>query len=148
MATCPVIDEEMGRRIAKHQKAREGKQWQTVEAPVDLAGAITRSAAFDVVLVDCLTLWINNLMYEAENIGREISEEQVAERCGGVLEACRLARGKVIFVTNEVGMGVVPDNALARKYRDMVGRCNQVMGAGADCVTLVACGIPMTLKGE
>jgi adenosylcobinamide kinase/adenosylcobinamide-phosphate guanylyltransferase len=148
VATCPVTDDEMARRIDKHRQARSERQWETIEQPVDLESALGAAAGRDVVLVDCLTLWVNNLMYQAEQAGRQIDEEQVAARCGKVLGACRKRGGCVIFVTNEVGMGIVPDNALARRYRDLVGRCNQTIAAGADAVVLVSCGIPLFLKGE
>jgi len=147
VATCPVIDAEMRRRIDRHQQARSARQWQTFEEPVDLPKALAAAAGFDVVLVDCLTLWVNNLMYEAEQQGAQVSEEQMTDRCQALLTACRAHRGTIILVTNEVGMGIVPDNAVARRYRDLAGRCNQVIAAGADVVTLVACGLPLTLKG-
>jgi adenosylcobinamide kinase/adenosylcobinamide-phosphate guanylyltransferase len=147
VATCPVVDDEMRRRIEKHRQARS-QLWETFEEPLLLDGAIRSTAAFPVVLVDCLTLWVNNLMYRAQQQGQDTGEEQVAANCGQVLAACKDRAGTVIFVTNEVGMGIVPDNAPARRYRDLVGRCNQVMAAGADAVALVSCGIPLFLKGS
>lgn len=147
VATCPVTDDEMAARIARHQQQRRGRDWETVEELVDLAGAI-RKAGAAVVLVDCLTLWANNLMYEAEKQEKEIGEDQVDGRCAEVLDTCRQREGTILFVTNEVGMGIVPDNESSRQFRDLVGRCNQTMAEGADEVTLVACGIPLKLKGE
>ena len=147
IATCPVIDEEMRARIDKHRLARAEK-WETLEETLDLPGAIRRAAASPVVLVDCLTLWVNNLMYAAQQCAALVSEEQVAQQCAEVLAACGPSQGTVIFVTNEVGMGIVPDNPAARRYRDLVGRCNQVMAAGADAVAMVSCGIPLFLKGS
>lgn len=147
VATAPVIDAEMADRVRRHQAAR-GFGWRTVEEPVALAAALAREAAdADIVLVDCLTLWVNNLMYVAGQAGRDVTEEQIAAEADGVLAACRSLDATVIFVTNEVGLGVVPDNPLARRYRDLVGRCNQIVAAAADVVTLVACGIPLNLKG-
>ena len=148
VATCPVTDDEMRARIARHQEERRGRGWESVEQPVALAEAIRNAGDAAVVLVDCLTLWINNVMYEAEEQGKEIGEDDVEGLCREVLAACRRREGTIFFVTNEVGMGIVPDNAVSRRYRDLVGRCNQMMAEGADEVTLVACGIPMTLKGE
>jgi adenosylcobinamide kinase/adenosylcobinamide-phosphate guanylyltransferase len=99
-----------------------------------------------VLLIDCITLWVNNLLYEAERSGRNLDEAELAQRCHGVLDAVAARQGTVIFVTNEVGMDVVPENALARQYRDLVGRTNQCIAARADTVTLLVCGIPWQLK--
>lgn len=146
LATCPLVDEETWQRIRRHQQARSRASWHTIEETTDLVGVLKRSDGYQVVLVDCLTLWINNLMHEAQEDGQRIGEEHIAEMSRELLAACSERDGTVIFVTNEVGMGIVPDNALARRYRDLAGRCSQVMAAGADAVTFVACGIPLDLK--
>jgi adenosylcobinamide kinase/adenosylcobinamide-phosphate guanylyltransferase len=147
VATAPLIDEEMRDRVLRHQKARAGSAgWSTIEEPVALARALGDARRFDVLLVDCLTLWINNLMFEAEKQGRKIEEEEIEQLCRELLNALSGHPGTVVFVTNEVGMGIVPENALARRYRDLVGRCNQTIAGGADMVTFVACGIPLHLK--
>ncbi len=147
IATAPITDSEMRERVRRHRQARRRRRWHTIEEPLDLAGAIRGARRFDVVLADCLTLWVNNLLYQAEQSGREIGEDDIAEASRELLGACASHKGTVVFVTNEVGMGIVPDNALARRFRDMVGRCNQAVAAGADTVTLVACGLPLHLKG-
>jgi adenosylcobinamide kinase/adenosylcobinamide-phosphate guanylyltransferase len=146
VATCPVIDDEMRRRIEAHRQARRDRQWETVEEPLDLAGAFRRHPDYGAVLVDCVTLWVNNLMYAAQRKGCSIDEVQIAADCHTMLDAAARCSGAVIFVTNEVGLGIVPENALARHYRDLVGRANQVIAGRAERVTLVTCGIPLTLK--
>ena len=146
VATCPVTDEELRTRIAAHQQARRDRGWETVEEQVELAAVFRGHGEYEVVLVDCVTLWVNNLMYYAEQAGRQISERDMAETTRELLAAARQHRGTVIFVTNEVGLGVVPDNAVARRYRDLVGRANQTVAAEAETVTLVTCGIPWHLK--
>lgn len=147
IATCQVCDPEMAERVRKHREARDQSQWRTIEEPLNLAGALCDAAQGNVLLVDCLTIWINNLLYEAEKENRVVTADDVAEECRGVLAACRSVRGAVIIVTGEVGMGIIPENPLARLYRDCVGACNQMVAAAADNVTLVNCGIPLTLKG-
>jgi adenosylcobinamide kinase/adenosylcobinamide-phosphate guanylyltransferase len=146
IATCPPIDPEMEERIRKHREARRGKGWETIEETVDLAGAIRRAEGCRVLLVDCLTLWINNLLYEAEKRGEVFSEEAVIGRCRELTDACGGFDGTVIFVTNELGMGIVPDNETTRRFRDIAGRCNQEIAAAADAVTLIVSGIPLHLK--
>ncbi|MCE5263597.1 MAG: bifunctional adenosylcobinamide kinase/adenosylcobinamide-phosphate guanylyltransferase [Deltaproteobacteria bacterium] len=147
VATCPVIDPEMAERVRKHREARVGKGWETIEETVDLAGVIGRARGYRLLLVDCLTLWINNLLYEAEQRGERFMEQEAAERCRELIDAARACPGTVIFVTNEVGMGIVPGNETARRFRDAAGRCNQEMAAAAEKVTLVVSGIPLEIKG-
>jgi len=147
IATCPCLDEEMAERIRKHKEARNAS-WLTVEETLDLAGALSLSAASPVILVDCLTLWINNLLYEAEVQGGEFREEDMIRQCRRVLDACLTISGKVIFVTNETGMGIVPADPLTRRFRDIAGRCNQSIAEKADSVVVMISGIPLTLKGD
>jgi adenosylcobinamide kinase / adenosylcobinamide-phosphate guanylyltransferase len=147
VATCPVIDPEMEMRVKKHREARSASDWETIEEPVDLAGALSRAEAYRVVLVDCLTLWVNNLLYEAEGRGAVFTEEDAAVRCREMIDACRYHSGTIIFVTNELGMGIIPANEPARRFRDCAGRMNQMIAAAADTVTLVVAGLPLRLKG-
>jgi adenosylcobinamide kinase/adenosylcobinamide-phosphate guanylyltransferase len=146
VATAPASDEEMQRRIDEHQRARQGRGWETLEEQLDLPSVFSANGQHNVLLVDCVTLWVNNLMYYADRDGRQVTEADVAGLCDSVLHEAETHGGTVIFVTNEVGLGVVPENEQARCYRDLVGRANQLIAARADAVTLVCCGIPIPLK--
>jgi adenosylcobinamide kinase/adenosylcobinamide-phosphate guanylyltransferase len=146
VATCPVVDSEMDERIARHREERAGAEWQTVEEQTAIA-AILRARQDDrVCLIDCLTLWVNNLLYLAEQSGKMFSDSEMRQQCDLLIQAAGVHHGAVICVTNEVGMGIVPDNPAARLYRDLVGRCNRMLAAAADEVYLVSCGIPLRLK--
>jgi len=147
VATCPVCDDEMQERVRMHRTKRRGRGWATVEEKTDLLAVLKGSKRYKVVLVDCLTLWVSNLLCEAEESGRTLTETAIRRRCRELLAACSRRTGTVLFVTNEVGMGVVPESALGRRFRDLAGRCNQVIAAGADDVQLLVCGIPASLKG-
>ena len=146
IATCPRIDSEMDERILRHRQDREGLGWQTTEVPLRLIEDLERTQAGTTVLIDCLTLWTNNLMHEAEQHQQDISEDQISALAEALAQAACNHQGQVFLVTNEVGLGVIPDNPLVRRYRDLIGRCNQVIAAFADQVFLVSCGIPMQLK--
>lgn len=146
IATCPVIDPEMDERIEAHKLERQGRGWHSIEEETDIAALFPRLEGFQMVLVDCLTLWVNNLMYLAEREGRAFGEKEMREAAERLVQAIAGFSGSVCLVTNEVGMGIVPDNALARKYRDLVGSCNRYLAKKADEVILVSCGIPLRLK--
>ncbi len=138
VATAEPFDDEMTARIAEH-RGRRGEHWQTVDAPLDLAAAIAGAPPAATVLVDCLTLWLNNLMFKERDIDAE------TER----LEAALAARNApAVLVSNEVGSGIVPDNAEARRFRDLQGRLNQRIAARADRVVLLVAGLPMVVKGQ
>ncbi len=147
LATCPPgIDPETDERIAKHRRERECRGWNAIEEPLLLAGQIGRIPAGAVVLIDCLTLWISNLTHQAELSGGLISEERMTALTEELVQAARRHQGRVIMVANEVGLGIVPDNPAARRFRDLAGRCNQAAAAAADEVFFVCCGIPMRIK--
>jgi adenosyl cobinamide kinase/adenosyl cobinamide phosphate guanylyltransferase len=136
VATAEAGDAEMAARIAAH-RARRGAQWQTVEAPRDLAAAL-QSGRTMPVLVDCLTLWLSNLMLADADIDAETAELETA-----LAEAA----APVVLVANEVGSGIVPDHPLGRRFRDLQGNLNQRLAARADRVVLVVAGLPLAIKG-
>ncbi len=139
VATAQAWDDEMAARIAEH-RARRVAPWVTADAPRDLAAVIRRAPAGRPVLVDCLTLWLTNAMLdEAADLAAEVDV---------LVETCRMAAGPLVLVSNEVGFGIVPENALARRFRDEAGRLHQRLAAIADRVVLVVAGLPMTLKGD
>jgi len=147
LATCPTTDSEMELRILRHVQDRQKGNWETVEEPVALASELQRAHRYETVLIECLTLWVNNLMYNAVTAGLNIDEDRMQQKTEQLLRVAHDHPGAVIMVTNEVGLGIVPDNAAARQYRDLVGRCNQCVGAEADRVYFVSCGIPLQIKG-
>lgn len=147
LATAPVLDPEMEARVAEHRRRRAGCGWETVEEQLDLERVLREQTnEYAVVLIDCLTLWVNNLMYREELRGRVPAEDEVAAEAEAFLRASRACPATVIFVTNEVGWGIVPDNPAARLFRDLAGRCNQTVAAAADEVVLVVCGQPVFVK--
>ncbi len=137
IATGQAFDDEMVERIDEH-KARRGSEWRTIEAPLDVCGAIVNQCESTSVLFDCMTLWISNLMADERDIVREV--EQLCDVIGSL--KCDLT-----IVSNEVGLGIVPENALARKFRDEAGRANQMIAAACDKVVFMAAGLPLNMKG-
>jgi len=137
IATAQAFDDEMRDRITVHKNARDA-QWRLIEAPMTAADAIASVAPDDVVLLDCATLWLTNQM-QAET-------DLLAARTA-LLDAIGTCRGHVVTVSNEVGLSVVPDNALARRFRDEQGSLNHRLATQADLAVFVAAGLPMVLKG-
>jgi len=135
----------MKQRILLHQQDREGKGWHTVEEQLDLATVILEQQ-YDVFLIDCLTLWVNNVLYLIEKKGKSCTERTIAAVSDQLIAAVQSVDSTVILVTNEVGMSIVPENESARLYRDLVGRCNQIFGRAADEVVVVQCGVPLKIK--
>ncbi|HEX2841043.1 bifunctional adenosylcobinamide kinase/adenosylcobinamide-phosphate guanylyltransferase [Hyphomicrobium sp.] len=137
VATGEARDAEMTQRIALHV-ARRGPGWETREVPFDLADFIrSDDAESRPMLIDCLTLWLTNVM---------LADRDVAAERATLIDTLREARGPIVAVSNEVGLGIVPENALARRFRDEQGRLNTAVAALADTVVLVAAGLPLTLK--
>jgi adenosylcobinamide kinase / adenosylcobinamide-phosphate guanylyltransferase len=137
VATAQAGDAEMAERIAGH-RARRGPQWQTVEAPGGLDKVLVAHAAAPV-LVDCLTLWLSNLM---------LAEDDVEWELGNVEKALEQATAPKVLVSNEVGLGIVPDYPLGRRFRDAQGVINQRMAALADRVVVMVAGLPLAIKGS
>jgi adenosylcobinamide kinase / adenosylcobinamide-phosphate guanylyltransferase len=138
LATAQAFDDEMAARIAQHKADRAKDGWRTIEEPVELATAIVQNAAPDtVLLVDCLTLWLSNIM---------LSNGDVRAAQTKLIQALEDAKGPVILVSNEVGMGIVPETKLGRDFRDAQGRLNQAVAAVVPRVVFVAAGLPLMLK--
>lgn len=151
IATASAGDDEMAHRIAHHRERRPDT-WITIEEPITLADAIDEHAGTDrVVLVDCLTLWLSNLIFSAATAFPDTGVIRLPARFWAererLLTTLAHPRGDVILVSNEVGMGIVPVGALTRCYADEAGRLNQAVAAIADRVVLVAAGLPLALKG-
>ena len=142
MATCCASDEEMRQRIKEHQKAR-GPDWQTVEVSTALPEAlVSRGSQADVILIDCLTLWVSNLL------AKDASQEEILAHADSLTKAIDEVPCSVILVSNEVGTGIVPENKLARTFRDVAGLVNQKVAACANRVVWMVAGIPVPIKGK
>lgn len=138
IATAEAWDDEMRDRIARHRQDR-GTAWTTVEAPLDLAAALAAATADEAVLVDCATLWLTNHLLADHDLGAETAR---------LLAALADCPAPVVIVTNETGWGIVPENALARRFRDEQGRLNQRLAAQSGLAVTVIAGLPMVLKGQ
>ncbi len=136
IATAEPFDDEMRQRIARHRDDRAGDGWQTIEAPLDPVAVL--HGAQGLLLMDCVTVWLGNLMHHERDLPAE-----VAKLCAA-LEACP---AEVILVSNELGLSIVPENAMARRFRDEQGLANQAIARVASQVFFVAAGLPMKLKG-
>ena len=137
LATAQALDDEMAARIARHQKDR-GDRWRTIEAPIDIADMVRAEAGTGrVLLVDCLTLWASNLIF---------AERDHVAHARDLAKAIEHAAGPVILVANEIGLGIVPDNTLARRFRDVAGEINQIVAASVDEAIFMAAGLPLRLK--
>lgn len=136
VATAEAFDDEMRDRIA-HHRARRDTRWTTLDAPRDLVATMDEMKPETPVLVDCLTLWLTNVM---------LADLDVSAECRALVDVLTRPTGPWVVVSNEVGYGIVPDNALARRFRDEQGRLNQMLASVATRVELVVAGIPMVVK--
>ena len=142
LATAEVLDEEMARRVQLHKNAR-GPQWRTVEEPIEIVDTVIRIGhEVEVILLDCLTLWLSNLLLKWND------ESKINHEVDRLMATFRQSQATLIVVTNEVGMGIVPDDPLGRRFRDLAGSINQRMAAVADQVVFMVSGIPIFLKGH
>lgn len=143
IATAQAGDQEMARRIARHQQSR-GELWTTLEEPLELEQALRQSDGPEsVMLVDCLTLWLSNLLTQAN-----LDQAEVEQRCRSLVQCLPSLAGRVILVSNELGLGVVPDNPLARLFRDLAGGLNQDLARECELVIMVTAGLGQALKGR
>ena len=139
LATAEALDGEMRDRVETHQRQRQGR-FTTIEEPLELTREIVKAAkSHDVILVDCLTLWITNLLGANRDVAAAV--EELVATLG------QISTARVILISNEVGLGIVPDNAMARSFRDLAGEAHQRLAEICDDVYFVVAGLPMTLKG-
>jgi adenosylcobinamide kinase/adenosylcobinamide-phosphate guanylyltransferase len=142
IATCLGLDKEMRERIRLHKEARP-KHWKTFEEPEELAKLLkAMNNDFDCILVDCLTLLVSNLILSGKN------QKQIIEKIEEMVSALKRKKASIILVSNEVGLGIVPDNKLGRSFRDIAGKVNQTIAKEAKEVYFTVSGIPMKIKGE
>ena len=146
VATAEALDDDMRRRIMKHRERRPAS-WDTLEEPLDPAAAIPSAlAGHDTLLFDCLTVWVSNLLLALED--EADAEAEILARAGALLDLYEQTDCRWILVSNEVGLGVIPATELGRRYRDLLGRVNQLFAARADKVYLMVAGLPLELKSS
>jgi len=142
LASCEALDEEMGKRIEDHKK-RRGLDWQTVEEPVKITEAIRQHQNdAEVILLDCMTLWLSNLLMRQE------SDHEIINEVSRLMDTVNQGQPSFIFVSNEVGMGIVPVEPLGRRFRDLSGMANQKIAQAAQTVIFMVSGIPIFMKGK
>lgn len=138
LATARVFDDEIKNKINLHQ-SRRNDRWRTIEADTDLAPALAAMGPGEAVLIDCATMWLSNILMD----GDDLKQAQTS-----LLRAVSDSAAPVVIVSNEVGQGIVPDNALARQFREEQGRLNIALAAQSDLATLIVAGLPLVLKGQ
>jgi len=142
LATCEALDEEMAQRIEHHKKMRS-PEWQTIEEPIEIVNKIRRYGdEVDVILLDCITLWLSNLLMRRKN------DSEIMEEVSRLIDTMKEKRTSFILVSNEVGLGIVPVDPLSRRFRDLSGMANQKIAEVVNTVILMVSGIPIFLKGK
>ncbi len=141
LATSEVLDEEMAQRVENHKKAR-GSEWQTIEEPIDIIDKIRQyQDKVEVILLDCITLWLSNLMMKGD------SDSKIMDEISTLIDTFRQCPNSSILVSNEVGLGIVPADPLGRRFRDLAGTANQRIAEVSETVIFMVSGIPLFLKG-
>jgi adenosylcobinamide kinase/adenosylcobinamide-phosphate guanylyltransferase len=138
VATAQVYDDEMADKVTRHREQR-GDQWTTIEEPINIASTLAKAVVDDIILIDCATLWLTNLI---------LGDYDVAVHTQTLFAAIDTCPASVVIVSNEVGQGIVPDNALSRQFRNAQGKLNQDIAAKSDLVVAVMAGLPVVLKGQ
>jgi len=142
LATAEILDDEMARRVENHRKMR-GPEWETAEEPLAIVERISQYAEkVEVILIDCITLWLSNLLMKGE------ADSKVMDAVDRFVEILKQKRTSFVIVSNEVGMGIVPADPLSRRFRDLAGKANQTIAHGVDTVIFMVSGIPLFLKGK
>ncbi|HGJ67293.1 TPA: bifunctional adenosylcobinamide kinase/adenosylcobinamide-phosphate guanylyltransferase [bacterium] len=143
IATAQAGDDEMKKRISLHKQERP-QEWTTIEEPIDVASAIDSAVGYDIIIIDCITLLVSNLLCKNENMDET---QWIFEKINDLVYSAKRFDGTVIIISNEVGMGIVPENKLARDFRDIAGKANQIIAGSADKVYVCFSGIPLLIKG-
>ena len=159
LATAQALDDEMEERIARHKKERSDG-WDTAEEALEIAEVIKKAGNYDVILLDCLTLWLCNIMHHVEELdtpspskregqggGESPKDEKFHKNIDQLVEACKVCKANLIVISNETGSGIIPGDPLSRRFSDLAGIMNQKMAAAANQVIITVAGIPMTIKG-
>jgi adenosylcobinamide kinase/adenosylcobinamide-phosphate guanylyltransferase len=142
LATCEVLDEEMAQRVENHKKMR-GPEWQTIEEPIEIVNKIRQYGdEVEVILSDCITLWLSNLLM------RQKDDPEIMDEVGSLIDTIKHNQTSIILVSNEVGMGIVSADPLSRRFRDLSGMANQRIAEWVDTVIFMVSGIPIFLKGK
>lgn len=138
LATSQIFDAEMQAKVDRHLVQR-GDGWETIEEPLDLGPALKAAVPDQIILLDCATLWLTNVL---------MAERDIAQECAKLVADLRSCEAEIVVVSNEVGMGIVPEHAISRQFREAQGRLNAMIAEAAGNVFFVAAGLPLVLKGE
>lgn len=141
LATCIPSDDEMKERVKRHRNSRP-KEWKTIEEPIEVTSALKNLIQFDAVIIDCITLFLTNLMME------EMSDEEILSKVTNLVQVAKESDFSTVIVSNEVGSGVVPPSEMGRRFRDLAGLANQMIAQDADEVYLMVSGIPVEINHD